>query len=217
MGNLYTPDYYERGVEVGLSLYSNYRWMPELTIPMAHEITTQLGIEDNELILDFGCAKGYLVKALRLLHFEHAHGSDISGYAIRCAPQDVEDHVIEYDGVPRPQSFGLTDGWDWVIAKDVLEHIGKEELAHILRAAATFSINLFAIIPLAEDGKYVVPAYEMDKTHIIREDREWWEDMFRGNGWEPTWSTGSMRHIKENYAGYPGGNLFITATSQEKL
>jgi len=64
----FNEDYYERGVELGISGYSNYRWMPELTIPMCHEMINILNIKDDETILDFGCAKGYVVKGFRLLH-----------------------------------------------------------------------------------------------------------------------------------------------------
>ena len=34
----FNEDYYERGAETGKSLYSHYRWMPELTIPMCQNI-----------------------------------------------------------------------------------------------------------------------------------------------------------------------------------
>lgn len=81
MKNLYDQSYYEHGIESGISLYSNYRWLPELTIPLAARIIEylQIGVEDS--ILDFGCAKGYLIKAFRLLH-RNAYGFDISSYAI---------------------------------------------------------------------------------------------------------------------------------------
>lgn len=65
---MYDREYFEYGVETGKSNYQNYRWIPELTIPMAMTIIDLLGIKPNESVLDYGCAKGYLVKALRMLH-----------------------------------------------------------------------------------------------------------------------------------------------------
>ena len=41
-GQYFDEDYYERGAETGKSLYSHYRWMPELTIPMCHHIAKYL-------------------------------------------------------------------------------------------------------------------------------------------------------------------------------
>ena len=50
----FNEDYYERGAETGKSLYSHYRWMPELTIPMAHHIVLYTKLLPKEKILDFG-------------------------------------------------------------------------------------------------------------------------------------------------------------------
>lgn len=92
MKNLYDEDYYERGIENGVSCYTNYRWLPELTIPMAATMIEYLGIDMGDRILDFGCAKGYLVKAFRLLHRE-AYGFDISDYARENAHDDIRKYV----------------------------------------------------------------------------------------------------------------------------
>ena len=42
--------------------------------------------------------------------------------------------------------------------------------------------KLFAIIPLGDGEKYYIDAYELDKSHYIREDVDWWEERFRANG-----------------------------------
>ena len=68
-GDFYNEDYYENGLALGCSGYSNYRWIPELTIPMAYHIINGLNISENSRILDYGCAKGYLVSAFKLLGF----------------------------------------------------------------------------------------------------------------------------------------------------
>jgi cyclopropane fatty-acyl-phospholipid synthase-like methyltransferase len=52
----------------------NYSWMPELTIRMAHHLIQQLPIRSAETVLDYGCAKGFLVRALRILDID-AHGA----------------------------------------------------------------------------------------------------------------------------------------------
>ena len=86
MQNEFDENYYENGVITGKSCYVNYRWMPELTIKMAHSIIKYLNLNSNVKVLDYGCAKGFLVRALRLLDID-AYGCDISEYAINNADQ----------------------------------------------------------------------------------------------------------------------------------
>ena len=68
--NKYDEDYYENGVQLGISGYANYRWMPSLTIPMAERMIEYLAIKETDKILDFGCAKGFLVKAFTDLGYK---------------------------------------------------------------------------------------------------------------------------------------------------
>ena len=58
-GQFFDENYYERGAETGKSLYSHYRWMPELTIPMCHHIAKYLELKETDKVLDFGCAKDF--------------------------------------------------------------------------------------------------------------------------------------------------------------
>lgn len=79
---VFNEDYFERGVETGVSAYKNYRWLPHYSLPAANSIKKIYG---EVTFLDFGCAKGYLVKALRLLGLD-AYGYDVSKYAVENAP-----------------------------------------------------------------------------------------------------------------------------------
>ena len=189
MKNLYDEDYYERGIETNKSCYSNYHWMPELTIPMAARIVEYLKIREDEKILDFGCAKGYLVKALRLLHRE-AYGYDISEYALKSVPVDVKEYV----------SNEITNQYDWIISKDVFEHIPYEEIDILLKDLAQKTKKMFVVVPLGEGEKYVVSAYELDSTHIIRENLEWWINKFQENGFQVVEAKYKVKYIKENWA-----------------
>ena len=86
--SLFDKEYFERGPMTGRSLYTNYRWLPELTLPLCHHIVRYCGIQEEDRILDFGCAKGYTVLGLRMLGYE-AYGVDVSKYAISEAPKAV--------------------------------------------------------------------------------------------------------------------------------
>ena len=85
----FNEDYYERGAETGKSLYSHYRWIPELTLPMCHHIALYTKLTNKQKILDFGCAKGYTVHGLRMLGYK-AFGVDVSEYAVMKAPEETK-------------------------------------------------------------------------------------------------------------------------------
>lgn len=206
---MYDKDYYERGIETGKSLYSNFRWIPELTIPLAFRMIEYLGIKKEDTILDYGCAKGYLVRAFRLLGRE-AYGCDISKYALSSAPDDVKRYLVYAD------PDGPLESWrfDITISKDVLEHVPLKDLKETLKLIRLFSLNLFVIVPLGRNGKYIIPAYELDTTHQIRENMSWWQERISEAGFEITDSTYLVDGIKDNWSKWSDGNAFIRARAK---
>lgn len=199
----FTEDYYERGVECCLSCYENYRWLPELTIPMCERLIEHLGIEKHECILDFGCAKGYMVRAFRMLGYRAA-GVDISPYAI--AQADAETRQYLYLAGDK---FAKLDA-DWTICKDVLEHLDEVECLAALRHIRGHSKKLFVAVPLGNNGVYTIPEMEKDITHKIRRPAWWWSAICEEAGWKVSSNTFSMRGVKENWTrAHPFGNSFI--------
>ena len=212
MQNLYNRDYYEHGIELGISGYSNYRWMPELSLQMCHELVLQLNIKKEDIIVDFGCAKGYLVKAFRLLHY-NAYGVDISNYALSKTFDDIKFYLyqIQHDA---SLSDVFSKNIDWIIAKDVLEHIHYENIDFHISDMSSNSKNLFAIIPLGDGEKYVIPSCNKDITHIIKEDIEWWNKCFIKNGFDIIWSTHQMKNMREHWRGFEKGIGFFNLKSK---
>jgi SAM-dependent methyltransferase len=210
MNTEFNEDYYERGVEMGISGYSNYRWMPELTIPMCYEISEILKLNDNETILDFGCAKGYVVKGFRLLH-KQAYGVDISSYAVGQAPSDVRqylDVINPGDNIPILHSNGLLH-YTWILAKDVLEHVPYESIDPLLKQLRFRGKGLFVVVPFGDGKKFMVPSYELDKTHVIREDMNWWSSTFEKAGFNVVEKQYKMKHLKANWSKWEKGNGFF--------
>lgn len=164
----FTEDYYLRGEQSGLSNYTNYRWLPSLTRPLARRIADQIGLTTEQTVLDFGCARGYLVRALRELGF-NAYGCDISAWAIdNCDPNVVR--YLKCQSLP-DRSF------HWIIAKDVLEHVPKDKLEQTLQALMDEAIlGLFFVVPLARENgaEYVAPPDNQDTTHVTRWTLETW-------------------------------------------
>lgn len=68
---------------------------------------------------------------------------------------------------------------------------------------------MFVVVPLGDGNKYEVPAYELDKTHIIRENLEWWKDTFENAGFEVVEAKYKVQYIKENWSKWEKGNVFL--------
>lgn len=202
---MYNEDYFERGIELGISGYTNYRWIPELTIPMCARMCEYLQISDDDKILDFGSAKGFVVRGFRLLH-KQCWGYDISEYALNNAPHEIKKYLSN-----NLNEFG---DFTWVIAKDVLEHVDYEDIDHIIKELSKITKKMFAIIPMGNEGKYFVPVYEMDITHLIREDLDWWQEKFEKNGFKISEARYNMKYIKQNYEKWEKGNGFFILESK---
>jgi len=195
---VYDYDYFENGIESGKSNYSRYRWIPELTIPMAMTIIDYLGIRQEHTVLDFGCSKGYLVKAMRWLN-RQCYGVDISKYAINNCDNEVAKYLSHNLGTRR---------FDFCIAKDVFEHIELSELGCFLKQSV--AKKYFVIIPLGENGKYRAPANNMDITHINCMTENEWIDFF-SKYLDVDEFTFCVNGIKDNYYNkFPEAHGFFT-------
>ena len=204
IGYQYNEDYFEHGVQTGKSGYQDYRWLPEMTIKFVHKISKELGLREGDKVLDYGCAKGFMVKALRILDI-CAFGCDISRYSIYNADKEVALYVKLMSGcnIPFDESFRQ------IIAKDVFEHLTQEQLEITLKECKRVSDRLFVIVPLGDGEKFIIPEYENDVTHILRKPREWWEQKFYDNGWELDRFSYRIIGMKDNWAKYPKGNGFF--------
>ena len=172
MSETFGEDYYMNGIESGVSNYVDYKWLPELTLPMAKSFMDIFGVKKGDTVLDWGCSRGYFVKALQEHHVE-AFGVDISEWAIKNCDKDVVGCVfnkLEY--CPSP--------FDYIFSKDVLEHIPMDELVKIIpRLLSVCRDAAIFIVPLAksEGGEYIYPNDELDKTHIHRKTLQGWVDL----------------------------------------
>lgn len=182
--NPFNEEYFERGVEAGVSGYTNYHWRPEYFMKFANTVKTRF---DTTAVLDYGCAKGFLVKALRMLDV-NAVGYDISTYAIENGDPAVRGHLTtRFDFAP--EMFTTT------ISKDVLEHIPKDVLPTVLKGIHDVTKTTFvATVPLGDNGRFRIREYELDKTHVNKEDEQWWINQFRAANFG----------IKEFHYDFPG-------------
>jgi cyclopropane fatty-acyl-phospholipid synthase-like methyltransferase len=211
LSDTYDANYFEHGKALGLSCYENYRWLPDLTIPLAQSLIAELGILKTDTILDFGCAKGYLVKAFRSLGY-NASGCDVSEYALSCADAETRPHLhLLKPDAPLPPSGQFA--WDWVLAKDVLEHLDKQQIEFRLADFFASSLNVFAAVPLGDGSRFLIPEMEQDVTHVTRERLSWWQGEFFKAGFSHVAATHKMHGVKTNWTDpHPTGNGFLVAS-----
>lgn len=204
MKNLYDREYFENGISSGVSCYVNYQWMPELTLLMCKSIIDFCKINNRDTILDYGCAKGFLVKAMMQLGYD-CYGVDISEYAVQKCDPSVRDRI-------EILTEGKLKNYDFIVCKDVLEHISYNSLSTILCRLRRSCKKLFVVVPLGENGKYVIEEYEKDITHVIREDLAWWLKALSDAGFQDIKSSYSVRGIKDKWSMYDKGNGFFVCS-----
>ena len=231
MKELFDENYFQNGLKTGQSLYDRYRWMPELTLSMAMDMIDYLGITKQHTVLDYGCSRGYLVKALQLLH-RIAYGVDISEYAINnCDPDIIKcvgriepmgdditaDHRLHMNSTTKDLQIPWPEVFDFIISKDVLEHVPHETIEATIEMIAKQCKIAFFIIPLGDHGKYRIPAYEADTTHVIRENENWWELLFTKH-FHIQYLSYQVGNIKNNwYPIHKKGNAFFTLISRKNI
>ena len=192
----FTKDYYEDGVRKHISGYEDYKWMPTRSIPEALDIQNNF---EFKTCVDYGCAKGFLVNALRIIGCD-AWGEDISEYAVEHCHPNVKDYV----SLPNDKVYDL------LICKDVLEHVEVEDIPSVLQKFKKKSKQFFFVIPLGDDDRFRIREYEVDITHVTKKDEEWWIKMFESQGLELVKFSYSLGSIKEKWIEpYPHGNGFF--------
>lgn len=198
MTEKFDETYFERGVEARVSGYENYHWRPEYVLPLANWLKNRF---HKVTYLDYGCAKGFLVKALRLLDCE-AYGYDISTYAVENAEPDVKVHLLNY---------WMVNKYDVIICKDVLEHINKDKLYELIDKFYKVSEYVVVIVPLGDNGKFRIREYELDVTHVTKEDEVFWINLFNEHNFVCEEFYYSIDGIKDNWTkNFPYGNgIFI--------
>lgn len=191
-GDFYDEDYFERGKESGKGWLENYRWLPRRTFKEAFAFIDTLKLDEKAKVLEIGCAKGFLVRALRELEID-TDGCDISQYALNFAPENCWNCSLDW------KWEAYKDKYTHIIIKDVLEHMTPDELIINLRLYSKVGKKLMCVVPLGDKGTYRIPEYHLEISHIIAEDMLWWNKMFEKGGWKVVDFKYHVNGLKDNW------------------
>lgn len=204
----YTEDYYRRGQSCGVSLYEDYRWMPETTLRLAMALIDLAAIPREQPILDYGCARGYLVKAFRLL-FRDAYGMDHSQWAVENADPVVHDYIrLVREGYRWPLD---TMTFHTIVAKDVMEHLRPDQVNPLLQRFRVKGQQLVVIVPLGDGEHFTIPYMEEEPDHTLRHPLWWWREQCERARWVIQVATNRVEGIKDQWRDYPNGHGILYA------
>lgn len=172
MSDYFDADYYCNGPQSGKSNYVDYRWLPDKTLPLVFAIQRYLRMPLGSTVLDFGCARGFVVRAFREIGME-AYGVDISKWAIENCDPEIKRYVsTDFNSLL----------YDYIISKDVWEHIPYQDLARTVRFLMDKTIDsLFVVVPLTwqDGGDYIYHGDNLDPSHQIRWCLTTWIEFLR--------------------------------------
>ena len=178
-GTWFDEDYFERGLKS--NWHQGYNW--SLFAGVFRETAAFLGsvFSEAQSYLDIGCAKGFLVQALRESGKE-CWGFDHSPWAIDHAEENVKPFITleSVDDVSFDRQFDL------LLAFDVFQQLTESQIVSFLSRAHSWTrIGLVAVIPSFEDKEEERGHNDRigDLAHITRHTRHWWHDVFLRSGW----------------------------------
>jgi len=178
LSKIYDRDYLENGIATKKSNYVDYSWnrLGSYFQKTAKHIVNKFSPSS---VLDVGCAKGFLVKALVELGVD-AYGVDPSEYAFNEVPADIKGRTV----IGAAQQLHDEDNsFDLVTCFDVLEHIPEKDvpqvLSEMLRVSKQWLIIRVATKELPND---------VDANHATIREKDWWIEKIKEAGGivEPT-------------------------------
>jgi SAM-dependent methyltransferase len=150
--------------------YTDYMGRGDRYIRLADEVNdflSKTSLNQNP-VLDFGCAVGFLLQRLSELH-ENSYGVDISEFALEeCQKKNLE---VRHEVI-----WSINHGV--VYALDVFEHMDEESLRDFFTKLQTRCLVFRMPICAEGDDDYYLEVSRKDPTHKIKWTKKQWKDFF---------------------------------------
>jgi ADP-heptose:LPS heptosyltransferase/glycosyltransferase involved in cell wall biosynthesis/SAM-dependent methyltransferase len=178
-GEWFDGDYFENGVKSNWKNGYHWREFAGLFRETAQFLVTVL--PEATSFLDAGCAKGFLVRALRELGKE-AWGFDHSRWALERAEEPARPFLREASAeyVEFDRMFDVT------LAFSLLENLTEQQALQFLRRAKAWTSQaLVVVLLICDDGaeRRKLLADDHDLAHVSLQSRAWWHERFLQAGW----------------------------------
>lgn len=174
--------YFEQGSQRGTA-YSDYLKNAS-TNPTFLEIARAIAhVFRPRRCLEIGCATGAIVRHLNDLGVD-AHGIDVSEWAV--AHREHRNVLLApAHELPFPNAH-----FDLVYSAHAIEHIPVDlkdrSFVEIDRVSSAWQFHMLPIIgdkPYVGDADFHVRSLQKDPTHVLLNDRGWWQDQWSRLGW----------------------------------
>jgi 2-polyprenyl-3-methyl-5-hydroxy-6-metoxy-1,4-benzoquinol methylase len=171
-GQWYDADYFEHGCTSNWD--RGYHWSLFQTVFRDAGAWLVESFPEARSALDIGCAKGFLVRALRERGIA-AFGFDHSAWAI----DHAEPSARPYLRLASVDDASWEQGFDLASAMFVLESLTEAQLRGFLpRARSWVRQGLVAVI-----ASLGAAPRDRDLTRVTQRDRAWWRALFLECGW----------------------------------
>ncbi|MFN2599501.1 MAG: glycosyltransferase [Pyrinomonadaceae bacterium] len=178
-GAWYDADYFERGVKSNWAGGYSWRGFEGLFRQTAAFLTETFAEADS--FLDAGCAKGFLVRALRGAGRD-ARGFDHSAWAIERADAATKPFLT----LAGTDDFDFARGCDVLTAFSLLESLTEDQIASFLSRARGHTRQALLAVVTSFESEAEIESYRRksrDLSQITLRPRAWWGEQFAAAGW----------------------------------
>ena len=178
-GEWYDADYFEHGRKSNWERGYSWARFSDLFKQTAAFLCDSFPEADS--FLDAGCAKGFLVRALRE-RGKDAWGFDHSPWAIDHAEASIRKHLT----LARAESVEYERQFDLTLAFSLCESLTVDQAHEFLTRARRLTRQaIVACIPSFEheEEEHRFRKHDRDYSHITMRSRAWWHAEFLRAGW----------------------------------
>jgi SAM-dependent methyltransferase len=178
-GEWFDADYFENGVKSNWKNGYHWRDFAGLFRETAQFLITMF--PEASSFLDAGCAKGFLVRALREIG-KDAWGFDHSGWALEHGEEPARPFLQQASA----ESVEFDRRFDLTLAFSLLENLSEEQALQFLRRARAWTNHALLVVLLVcehETQRVELIADDRDLAHITLQSHAWWQERFLQTGW----------------------------------
>jgi glycosyltransferase involved in cell wall biosynthesis/SAM-dependent methyltransferase len=178
-GDWFDADYFENGLKSNWTNGYHWRDFAGLFRETAQFLTAMF--PEAASFLDAGCAKGFLVRALRELG-KDARGFDHSVWAIERAEESARAFLSQASA----ERAEFDRSFDVTLAFSLLENLTEEQALEFFVRARAWTRQAFVAVVLTcehDEKRTQILANDRDLSHLTLQSRAWWHERFLRAGW----------------------------------